>query len=146
MQHHWAGRTGSENFDDLTTYTDAFRPGARRFDGGEASNFVLLPMAVAALQIVTDWSVERIQLAVEPLTRAVADGATALGLSAHVGPTAGHIVGLKLPPQSLTEVAQRLADAHIHVSVRGVNLRISPYVLNDLADVTHLLDTLAVAL
>ncbi len=55
-------------------------------------------------------------------------------------------MGLKLPPQSLTEVAQRLADAHIHVSVRGVNLRISPYVLNDLADVTHLLDTLAVAL
>lgn len=106
----------------------------------------LLPMAVAALGTVTDWSVERIQSAVEPLTGAVADGATSLGVSTHVGPTAGHIVGLKLPPQSLTEVVQRLADAHVHVSVRGVNLRVSPYVFNVSADVTRLLDTLAVAL
>ncbi len=146
LEHHWAGRTGSENFADLTSYTDAFRPGARRFDGGEASNFALLPMAVAALETVTDWSVERIRSSVEPLTTAVVEGAMSLGLSTHVGPTAGHIVGLKLPPQSLTEVVQRLADAHVHVSVRGGDLRVSPYVFNDLADVARLLDTLAVAL
>ncbi len=146
LEHHWAGRKGSENFADLTTYTDAFRHGARRFDGGEASNFALLPMAVAALETVTDWSVDRIQSAVGPLTRAVADGATSLGLSPHVGPTAGHIIGLKLPRESLTEVVRRLADAQVHVSVRGETLRVSPYVFNDPADVTRLLDTLAVAL
>ncbi len=146
LEHHWASRTGSENFADLTTYTEAFRPGARRFDGGEASNFALLPMAVAALETVSDWSVERIRSAVEPLTRAITDGAMSLGLSTHVGPTAPHIVGLRLPRQSLTAVVQRLADAQVHVSVRGVNLRVSPYVFNDAADVTRLLDTLAVAL
>lgn len=146
LEHHWAGRAGSENFAELTTYTDAFRRGARRFDAGEASNFVLLPMAVAALESVTDWSVEGIQSAVGPLTVAVVDGARSLGLSPHVGPTAGHIVGLQLPPQSSTEVVQRLADARVHVSVRGSNLRVSPYVFNDLADVARLLDALAVAL
>jgi selenocysteine lyase/cysteine desulfurase len=73
-------------------------------------------------------------------------GARSLGLSGHVGPTAGHIIGLQLPPQSLNEVVQRLADAQVHVSVRGVNLRVSPYLFNDLADVTRLLDMLAVAL
>ena len=146
LEHHWAGRRGSENFADLTSYTGEFRPGARRFDGGEASNFALLPMAVTALETVTGWSVDGIQSAVDPLTRAVADGAAALGLSAPAGPRAGHIVGLELPSQSLPEVVQRLADAHVHVSVRGANLRISPYVYNDLADVTRLLDTLAVAL
>jgi selenocysteine lyase/cysteine desulfurase len=146
LEHHWAGRTGSENFADLTTYTDAFRPGARRFDGGEASNFALLPMAVAALETVTAWSVERIAARIEPFIRAVVEGAASLGLSAHVGPTAGHIVGLKVPPPSLTEVVQRLADAHVHVSVRGLNLRVSPYVFNTRADVTRLLKTLAIAL
>ncbi len=146
LEHHWAGRAGSENFAALTAYTDAFRRGARRFDGGEASNFALLPMAVAALEIVTDWSVERIQSAVEPLTRAVVDGATSLGLSTHIGPTAGHIVGLTMPSQSLAEVVQQLVDAQIHVSVRGANLRVSPYVYNDLADVARLLDALAAAL
>lgn len=146
LEQHWAGRTGSENFAELTTYTDDFRAGARRFDGGEASNFVLLPMAVAALDTVAGWSVDRIEAAVAPLTRAVIDGAASLGLSAHVAPTAGHIVGLKLPPESSAEVVRRLADAQVHVSVRGSNLRVSPYVYNDLADVTRLLDALAVAL
>jgi len=146
LEHHWAGRTGSEDFANLTTYADTFRPGARRFDGGEASNFALLPMAVAALQTVSDWSVGSIQSAVRPLTTAVIEGATSLGLSARPGPTAGHIVGLELPPQSLTEVVRRLADAHVHVSVRGVNLRVSPYVHNDGSDVTRLLEALAVAL
>lgn len=140
------GRSGSENFADLTRYTDTYRPGARRFDGGEASNFALLPMAVAALQTVTDWSVESIRSAVEPLTAAVVDGAAALGLSAPAGPAAGHIVGLGLPEQSLSEVVQQLAQARVHVSVRGANLRVSPHVYNDAADVTRLLDALAVAL
>jgi selenocysteine lyase/cysteine desulfurase len=146
LEHHWAGRSGSENFANLTAYADAFRPGARRFDGGEASNFALLPMAVAALQTVTAWSVEQIAATIEPLTAAIIEGAASLGLSAQSGPTAGHIVGLQLPRESLNEVVQRLAGAHVHVSVRGVNLRVSPYVFNTRADVNRLLQTLATAL
>ncbi len=111
LEHHWAGREGSEDFAHLTSYTDTFRPGARRFDGGEASNFVLLPMALAALETVAEWSVERVAATVEPLTAAVVNGAAAIGLPVHAEPHARHIVGLRLPVGSPAAVVQGLAEA-----------------------------------
>ena len=145
IEQHWAGRHGSENFAQLTSYTDAFRPGARRFDGGEASNFVLVPMAVAALESVIEWSVDRIAATVEPLTTAVVRGAGSLGLPVYAEPHAGHIVGLKLPLGSPGAVAQSLAAADVHVSVRGDSLRVSPYVFNTDDDVARLLQALSAA-
>lgn len=146
LEQHWAGREGSEDFANLTSYTGAFRPGARRFDGGEASNFVLVPMAVAALETVVEWSVERVGATVEPLTGSVVEGAAALGLSVNAEPRASHIVGLRLPGGSPGAVVQRLAEARVHVSVRGDNLRVSPYVFNTSDDVARLLEALSTAL
>lgn len=146
LEHHWAGRDGSENFAHLTSYTDTYRPGARRFDGGEASNFVLAPMAVAALQMVTEWSVERLAATVEPLSAAVAQGAANLGLQPVPEPRAGHILGFTLPAGSAHAVVERLARAQVHVSLRGDNLRVSPYVYNTEDDVRRLLDTLRAVL
>jgi selenocysteine lyase/cysteine desulfurase len=146
LEHHWAGREGSEDFAHLTSYTDTFRPGARRFDGGEASNFVLLPMALAALETVAEWSVERVAATVEPLTAAVVNGAAAIGLPVHAEPHARHIVGLRLPVGSPAAVVQGLAEAQVHVSLRGESLRISPYVFNTSDDVERLLAALRHAL
>ncbi len=146
LEQHWAGRKGSEDFANLTAYTDAFRAGARRFDGGEASNFVLVPMALAALETVVEWTVDRVAATVEPLTAAITEGAAALGLSVPAEPRAGHIVGLGLPVGSPDAVVQSLAAAKIHVSVRGDSLRVSPYVFNTDADVARLLAALRAAL
>ena len=146
LEHHWAGREGSEDFAHLTSYTDTFRPGARRFDGGEASNFVLLPMALAALETVAEWSVERVAATVEPLTAAVVNGAAAIGLPVQAEPHARHIVGLRLPVGSPAAVVQGLAEAQVHVSLRGESLRISPYVFNTADDVERLLAALRRAL
>ncbi|MDQ3165936.1 MAG: aminotransferase class V-fold PLP-dependent enzyme [Actinomycetota bacterium] len=146
LEHHWAGREGSEDFAHLTSYTATFRPGARRFDGGEASNFVLLPMALAALETVAEWSVERVAATVEPLTAAVVNGAAAIGLPVHAEPHARHIVGLRLPAGSPAAVVQGLAEAQVHVSLRGESLRISPYVFNTADDVERLLAALRRAL
>ncbi len=146
LEHHWAGREGSEDFAHLTSYTATFRPGARRFDGGEASNFVLLPMALAALETVAEWSVERVAATVEPLTAAVVNGAAAIGLPVQAEPHARHIVGLRLPVGSPAAVVQGLAEAQVHVSLRGESLRISPYVFNTADDVERLLAALRRAL
>lgn len=145
LEHHWAGRRGSEDFARLTNYNDAFRPGARRFDGGEASNFALLPMSVAALSAVKEWGVDRIAAAISPLTDAIARRAADLGQSVD-GPRAGHIIGLHLPAGSAERVAQRMAGDQVYVSVRGDNLRVSPHVYNTDADVDQLLAALEAAL
>ncbi len=143
LEHHWAGRRGSEDFANLTAYTDAFRPGARRFDVGEASNFVLVPMALAALRTLAQWSVERVAATIRPLTALVADGAAALGLvSAPASRRAGHIVGLQLPPGTVEPAVERLREAQVHVSRRGQTLRVSPHVYNTRDDVERLVAAL----
>src|SRR5918997_2119159 len=54
IEHNWINRRGSENFSGLVGYEDAFQPGARRYDVGERSNFVLLPIANEALRQILD--------------------------------------------------------------------------------------------
>jgi len=55
IEHNWISREGSEDFAGLVEYTDAYGPGARRYDVGERSNFVLLPMANEALRRILTW-------------------------------------------------------------------------------------------
>ncbi len=145
LEHHWGGREGSEDFAALTDYTEAYRPGARRFDGGEASNFVLLPMAVAALETVTAWSVPRIAAAIAPLSQEITRHAADLA-PAPSPPRADHILGLQLPEGAAARVAARLAHEQVHVSVRGKNLRVSPHVYNTTEDVDRFVSALAAAL
>ena len=49
LEQTWIGREGAQDFTRLVDYQDAYRPGARRFDMGEAANFALLPVTCAAL-------------------------------------------------------------------------------------------------
>src|SRR5258708_2201506 len=43
LEFNWMSREGSEDFAQLVDYCPTYQPGARRFDVGERSNFVLLP-------------------------------------------------------------------------------------------------------
>lgn len=57
LEHNWITRAGSDDFAGLVDYVDDLAPGARRFDVGERSNFVLVPMALAALRQLLAWGV-----------------------------------------------------------------------------------------
>jgi selenocysteine lyase/cysteine desulfurase len=144
LEQTWLGRAGSEDFTRLVGYTDQYRPGARRFDVGEASNFVLVPMALAALDQVLAWGVEAIAATIAPLAGRIAADAEALGVAvapAHL--RAGHMLGLRLPAGAGPAVAEALAAERVHVSLRGDSLRISPNVYNTAEDLDRLRDVLA---
>ena len=68
IEHNWINRHRSEDFAQLVDYQDAFQPGARRYDVGERSNFVLLPMAAEALRQLLDWGVENVSETIGTLT------------------------------------------------------------------------------
>ncbi|EAU65575.1 aminotransferase, class V superfamily [Stigmatella aurantiaca DW4/3-1] len=143
LEHNWLLRGGSEDFARLVDYRDDFQPGARRFDVGERSNLILVPMALAALRQVLAWGIADIQDTLGVLTRRVAQGAQALGLE--VTPEAqraGHLVGLKRPGGYAPSVLATLAARQIFVSVRGDRLRVSPHLYNTEADVDRLLEAL----
>ena len=68
LEQNWANRAGAEDFEDTAPPASAYRPGARRFDAGQRSNFVLVPMAIAGLEQVLDWGVPEIAAALAPVT------------------------------------------------------------------------------
>lgn len=143
VEYNWMARRGAEDFAGLVQYRDEFRPGARRFDVGEAANFALLPMARAALGQILEWGVETIHATLCEMTAYLATEASALGLrSADGAYRAGHFLGLRFPagaPQGL--LADLQAD-QVYVSLRGSALRVSPHLYNDRADLDRLLDRL----
>ncbi len=143
LEHNWLMRGGSEDFSRLVEYRDDYQPGARRFDVGERSNFVLVPMAMAALRQLLSWGSDDIQQTLGALTERVAKGASALRLE--VPPEAqraGHLVGLKRRGGYAPDLAAKLAARKVYVSVRGDSIRVSPHLYNSAADVDRLLEEL----
>lgn len=147
LEETWIGRAGSEDFGGLVHYREAYGPGAVRYDVGERSNPILLPMLVAALDQLLAWTPEAIQEAAAALADRVASGARALGFGVEDADLrAGHLFGLR-PPDGVTpdDVRAALEARRVAVSVRGRSLRVSPGVYNDASDADALLAGLAEA-
>ena len=146
IEHNWINRRGSENFARLVEYEDAFQPGARRFDVGERSNFVLLPMAIAALRQILDWGIENVSNTIGQLTDLVEKEAKECGIEAvPAEKRARHIIGLGLGPEgprAPEDLAARLASDNVFVSVRGGSIRVSPHLYNTERDVERLFNSL----
>ena len=143
IEHNWINRAGSENFSRLVEYENAFQFGARRFDVGERSNFVLLPMAIAALRQILAWGVENISEKIGILTNLIEAEAKRLGIEALPGPIrVKHMIGLGLGPEAPEDLATRLAAENVFVSVRGSSIRVSPHLYNTERDAERLFDSL----
>jgi selenocysteine lyase/cysteine desulfurase len=136
LEYSWLNRAGSENFARLVEYEDEYRAGARRFDMGEFPNFVLAPMAIAALQQILEWKVENIQRTLSELTQNIAKEAAKLGCaSLSASERVDHMIGLRLPNGIPIGLGERLAEAKIFVGIRGDAIRIAPHLYNDESDV-----------
>jgi selenocysteine lyase/cysteine desulfurase len=139
LEQSWIARAGSDDFSRLVDHTDAFRPGARRFDMGESPQFVLAPMAIAALQQVLAWGVERIQQTLSLLTEKIAQLAADIDWA--VLPReqrSAHMIGIRHARGIPAGLPQLLHDANVFVSVRGDSIRIAPYLYNDAGDIERL--------
>jgi selenocysteine lyase/cysteine desulfurase len=143
LEEGWIVREGAEDFARLVDYRDGYVGGARRYGVGERSNFTLIPMAAAALERLLGWGVERIAATIAPLTDAVEAGAADLGMRVPgPGRRGPHMTGLRLPRPPAPDLAARLAERGVHVSVRSSSIRVSPHVYNSHEDVARLIDAL----
>jgi selenocysteine lyase/cysteine desulfurase len=143
IEHNWINRRGSQDFSGLVAYEDAFQPGARRYDVGERSNFALLPMAVVALQQLIDWEVDNVSETIGALTDLIEEKAGKLGIAAiPKGRRVRHMIGLKLGTEAPDDLARRLTDHNVFVSVRGESVRVAPNLYNTEEDVERFFDVL----
>ena len=140
LDEGWCNRFASENFANLVNYQPRYQPGALRYDMGERSNFVSIPMMGQALREITEWGVENIQTycqtLVDPFIESLSDTDYRFEAPAYRG---NHLFGMRLPQHvRLEELQKSLQEAKISVSVRGNAVRISPHVYNESADLERL--------
>ena len=61
IEENWINKEGSEVFEKLLDYTDEYKPGASRYSMGEQSQFIHVPMQIAATEQLLSWGVDQIQ-------------------------------------------------------------------------------------
>ncbi len=146
LEETWMGREGSENFGRLVDYNSSHRPLAVRYDMGEVSNFILVPMFIAALEQVLDWQPARIEQYARSLSGGLIDRLRSAGYAVTDDRwRRGHLFGVR-PPASVDFAAlhERLQERRVFVSVRGSALRVSVHAFNDASDLDALGDALEV--
>ncbi len=143
IEHNWINRGGAEDFASLVDYRADYQPGARRFDMGEKSNPPLLMGASAALDFLLEFGVAAIGETLAGQTGAIAEAALPLGfVSAPAGIRAPHFLSLAFAPGLPARLPEQLAQAQVHVSLRGSSLRVTPHLYNTGADHAALIATL----
>ncbi len=141
LEEGWITRYGSENFSGLVNYQDQYQPQSLRYEVGERSNFILVPMLLQALQEINQWGIANIQqycrVLSEPVTQALIDKGYSVE-DAHF--RGSHLFGIRLPSHlSMDNLHRRLQEKKVYVSVRGKSIRVSPYLYNDAEQMEKLL-------
>lgn len=144
LEEGWIVRKGSEDFSKLVDYADAYQDGARRFDMGERSNFILVPMMIEALRQIIAWDPQKIQQYCKELTTELVHRLPQYGYQIEQPEWRGHhMFGIRIPDRLTYQRLQQELDKHnIHVSVRGSAVRIAPNIYNNKQDIDVLSEVL----
>lgn len=143
LEESWLNRAGADNFASLVDYTDEYGPGAQRFNQGESAQFYLLPMAIAALCQIAQWTPARVQQQLSEWTRELSSRVAGLGLeSVEPAQRVGHMIGLTTRGALPSGLVDALALRDVYVGARGNNIRVSPHLHSTAADLERLVAAL----
>jgi selenocysteine lyase/cysteine desulfurase len=143
VEQSWLARARSDDFARLVDYTDEMRPGARRYDSGEMSQFISVAMSLAAIEQLTVWSVAGISSQLGTVTATIRGIAARHGFAAPAAAeSAPHLLGISHPDGLPADTVQQLASRGVRVSVRGPSIRIAPHLHTSQEDLARLDDAL----
>ena len=144
LEESWMARKDSENFSGLLNYQDDYHPLSIRYDMGEKSNFIAVPMGIVALSEILERGVSNIQAYSQDLTKNAIKAWQKVGFWVeNTEFRSQHLFGLQLPPSiSSDNLLAKLKENKISVSVRGDFVRISTNVYNDTTDIQALTEVL----
>jgi selenocysteine lyase/cysteine desulfurase len=132
VEENWINRKRSENFAALVNYQNEYQPGALRYEVGEHSNFILIPMLLAALKQINAWKPKNIQQYCSKIASgAIAELRERGFWIEEENNRANHLFGVRLPEGiDRDRLKNRLQKNNISVSFRGDAIRVSPNVYN----------------
>ena len=136
IEDTWITRVGSENFSQLVHYNETYRPGATRYDMGERSNFILLPMLEAGISQINTWKPKAIQEYCRTIGSEYIEQLRDLGCIVEDETyRAAHLFGVRLPAGfDIDAMSTSLAKQNVSVSIRANVIRVSPHVYNNADD------------
>lgn len=140
VEENWINRLSSENFAALVNYQPEYQPGALRYEVGEHSNFILVPMMLEALKQINQWKPKAIQDYCKSITQKPIALLREAGFwIEEEGARGYHLFGIRLPEGADMEaVKKRIIKNKISVSFRGNAIRVSPHLYNTESDMMKL--------
>jgi selenocysteine lyase/cysteine desulfurase len=144
IEESWINRLNSEDFAGLVNYQSEYQPGALRYEVGEHSNFIHVPMMLKAVEQLNRWGVANIQDYCASITQQAVSKLRESGFWIEDENYRGHhLVGVRLPEgRDLQKVKDLTAKNKIYVSFRGNAIRVAPNVYNDESDLKKLVKVL----
>jgi selenocysteine lyase/cysteine desulfurase len=148
IEENWMNRLNSEDFSALVSYEPAYQTGALRYEVGEHSNFILVPMLMNAIKNLNRWHVENIQEYCAAISDQAIEALREKGLWIEEKEfRASHLFGIRLPDGSdVQQVKRDFVKNNINVSFRGDAIRVSPNIYNTQRDVQKLVRVLTSSL
>ncbi len=141
LENNWINHIGSENFSNLVTYNENFKPKANRFDVGESSNFILTPMLSEAIRQLLIWTPQAIQEYCRSITENAVNVLQNKGFYIEdIEYRAAHLFGIYLPMEkNIQELKKIISEKNIYIGYRGEAIRVSPNVYNTKAELEKLI-------
>jgi selenocysteine lyase/cysteine desulfurase len=145
VEENWINRLDSEDFAGLVNYESNYQPGMLRYEVGEHSNFILVPMLLNSIEQISKWGVSRIQEYCKAISTESILKLKEKGFIIEDDAWRGsHLFGVRLPQGiDLNTVKATLLKHKIYVSVRGNSIRVAPNVYNTEKDFQKLTKVLS---
>ena len=144
IEESWMNRADAQIFSGLTNYNDQYRSGANRYNVGQFSNFILVPMLRESIRQINEWNPASIQQYAEALIQPLIEFFTEQGIIVEEAIyRSKHITGITLPQKyDSQKILDALRQEQIYISKRGNALRISAHVYNTPEDIDALVKSL----
>lgn len=144
IEEAWLNRKKSNLFSQLANYEKEYRPGATRYNVGETSNYILMPILRESLKQLVQWNPKNIQAYCADLISPLIEYLKTLNIQLEDEAFfCNHIFALPIPPKINIEILrEKLTQNKVHLSVRGQNLRVSVNVFNDERDINKLINVI----
>lgn len=143
IEFSWMNRFNSQDFTGLVNYQDQYKSMAHRYDMGQSSNFVNMPMLKESLSQLLEWTPTRIQEYCQYISEAALASLSSSYDIEKPEWRASHLFGIRpADPNRLDSIKSALVKNSFSVSYRGSSIRISPNVYNAKADIEKLVGIL----
>lgn len=146
LEETWMNRTNAKDFSQLATYDSNYTPSAGRYNVGQSSHIITMPMLKASLTQVISWQPKYIQAYCKTLTEPLIEYLNSLSVSFEDKTyLSNHLCSLKLPLHiNMQKLNENLKTHNVTVSMRGSNLRVSVNVFNDSKDIEKLIEVIEI--